>query len=689
MESLDSTYQHFLKPFKKYCVSCKEYSIDLKKWLYYTIQVLILLQTLSLVIPPDGSNSPPWNYQDLIPIWKALAVISRWDYIIRILNLPAACVFLHLCCYHFLLMIHCYKFITIYFHSKLNKGSIQEKIIKKVFLYKFEGFLRFFLMNLSLIPALLSMANLIDVLRNYEVSINLSYFLIALNAIPILVIFLIDSLYLQGTDWIKKPYSLISIPRYVLLKRCAILSLVICSKVVSYSDHPEVRSILQIIIGGYILYVYIWIQPYAKLGCNVIEATQGLIFASSGIIFLTLELSAIASQTHYTTELIFFLTLPLLAYSIKYLARWQRLQIQHSGYKGLSINHMFKMIYKLQHANPHQDESKYVQNEDIKHYIETLNQFHSKNGWVYIWIIYYFFIKKNWIGAHIMLSNSNKATNYTECCVYISECKKTLQNELKALNGTEWEGYNYINFRENLTLLVAQDKICCNLGLRVYQEMLSSISRSSLMSQNTLKLLKQINKTRQMYDYMLDNYESNYELMLLYAGFLKAFLGIQASKEICVKAQRQLDEEMKKSELKESEVNFFHGNNMKIAISLEPENVGEIVWVYNSHILGYEDSSIVKETFVLLVPSPIKEIHDCLIKHSTSLFRPHSIFSITHDLYMTHRNGYLIPIYLKERMTNTSSNKIIMISGVKIHYEGKEIAMLYEDGSIASMVICI
>ncbi len=88
---------------------------------------------------------------------------------------------------------------------------------------------------------------------------------------------------------------------------------------------------------------------------------------------------------------------------------------------------------------------------------------------------------------------------------------------------------------------------------------------------------------------------------------------------------------------------------------------------FNSQVLGYGDASIEKESFKLLIPSPIRENHDCLMKHSTSLFRPHSIFTYTHELYMIHKNKYLVPVYLKERIANSSYNKILMISSIKIH----------------------
>jgi hypothetical protein len=43
---------------------------------------------------------------------------------------------------------------------------------------------------------------------------------------------------------------------------------------------------------------------------------------------------------------------------------------------------------------------------------------------------------------------------------------------------------------------------------------------------------------------------------------------------------------------------------------------------------------------------------------------------------MVHKNSYLVPIYLKDRTTNSKENKLLMISSVKINREGYEIALL-------------
>lgn len=677
-----------LKRVTEYCAHCNSSNIQVGRRLYYLTQLIIQLQTLSLVIPPTSDENLPWNYKTLNPLWQALGLISRTDYFIKLLNLPSFLVLLHLCSYHIALMFHMYKFALFY----LRSGSCQDNLKVEVrweFIDRLETVLRYLLSDLSLLPVMFSLTSLSGILRDYNISQSMIYLILTLITLPIILVFLIDSLYLQPTNWVKRPHNLISIPRHVLHKRLAILSLIICSNIISFSEHPEVRSTLQIFIGGYIIYTYIYNQPYASLGCNIMESMQGVIILLSGFIFLIIDMNGLNSENQYITELLFFFTLPMVSYIILYLAQWLRMQMSSQMSNSSDLNRMFRVIWELGKENSEEDESLYIKSDAAREYIHILNNFHATNGWSYIWIIYYLILKKNWIGAHIVLSQSNKATNTLECSVYLAECKQTIRKELEALNSIEWEGYNYINFREHFTRLLAQDKYCCHLARLKYHDLLFAFNGSYMVSKDYLKLLKEIKKTKKLYEYMLANFEPNSELLLLYTGFLKTFLGTPSTKEIQVKAQQQLDQEIKASELKGKELNFFHSDNMKVAVSLEPENVGEIVWVYNSQILGYDDESIEKESFKLLIPSPIKENHDCMMKHATSLFRPHTIFNLTHDLYMIHRNKYLVPIYLKERMANSSSNKILMVSSIKIHYDGKEIAFLHEDGSIASMVTCI
>lgn len=298
---------------------------------------------------------------------------------------------------------------------------------------------------------------------------------------------------------------------------------------IHYSEHPEVRSILQIFIGGYIIYTHIYHQPYASMDCNIIESMQGIIILLSGFIFLIIEMNGLTSEDQYITELLFFFTLPMVSYIILYLAQFLRTSISSQISNSSDLNRMFIVIWELAKENSKEDESSYIKSEAVREYIQVLNNFHATNGWCYIWIIYYLIIKKNWIGAHIVLSQSNKATNTFECSVYLAECKQTLHKELEALDSIEWEGYNYINFREHFTRLLAQDKYCCHLARIKYHFLLSTFNASFMASKDSLELLKEIKKTKKLYEYMVANFEPNSELLLLYSGFLKTFLGTPAS----------------------------------------------------------------------------------------------------------------------------------------------------------------
>jgi hypothetical protein len=351
------------------------------------------------------------------------------------------------------------------------------------------------------------------------------------------------------------------------------------------------------------------------------------------------------------------------------------------------LNNILYLHKNLLHQLDLESRGLEINKDREKFFIETYLAHFGNNGWGILWAIYYFMIRKNYINVHILLSTSRNIRNSWECSVYIEEAKRALLAILKDEASLEWEGYNYVNYKEMLSRLMKEDKKCCLLTMKVYKEIINPEIKSNVFSNHIEKLIFQLNKTKDFYNYLIKNFENTSELFELYSGFLEILINSPYSRDILLKCARLKEEETKQSLYKEGEVNFFYRDNLKLAVSLEAKNTGEIIWVSNASILGYSEDMVEKESFEILIPSPVKEIHYRLVAHARSLWRYHSLFTTTHTLYMVHKNSYLVPIYLKERITNSKENKLLMLSSVKINREGHEIALLYDEtDKIASWV---
>jgi len=201
-----------LRGLKEYCAYCNSSNVHVGRRLYYFTKLFILLQTLSLVIPPTSDENLPWNYESLATLWQALGLLSRIDYFIELLNLPSYLVLLHLCSYNVLLMFHMYKFAILYFRSRSFQDDLKVEV-RWGFIDSLEVVLRYLLSDMSLLPVIFSLTNLYGLLRDYDISKNMIYLILSLITLPIFLFFLIDSLNLQPNNWGKKTSQLDLYPK--------------------------------------------------------------------------------------------------------------------------------------------------------------------------------------------------------------------------------------------------------------------------------------------------------------------------------------------------------------------------------------------------------------------------------------------------------------------------------------------
>lgn len=671
--------------FKEMCILIKSSSLRLNKKMYFFLQAVVVIHVLSIIIPPISVSSPPWDYPHLSFLWDVIGTIARPNYLREYINMPAWMAFFPFIGYLAFTCLHCFIFLSIYtnittafeilemFDSRMKKGLLVA-----------EAYLRIIYSEVGFIPTIFLFAELPKILSSYGFDTVITWLMFVLFAIPTVYFWLIESLYLQNISMLSDSYNILSRPVYIVHKRIAYILLIMIERLVLYQIHPIFRSLFQGVIGIHLMYKFAWCQPYSKIQCNIMEAIKAAMLVSSSIIYLLLISADSVTSSDPSATLMFFLSIPFQIYILIHFMKSREKHIIKATDKIDDILYLYKiLIYQLNKES----RGKTLAHDREKNFIESYLMNFGNNGWGIVWIIYYFMIKQNYINVHILLSTSRTIRNNWECSIYIEEAKRSLLRILKNADNIEWEGYHYIKYKEMLNQLMTEDKLCCDLAMTTYREIVHPEINANVFSNHIVKFISQLKKTKDLYSYLIKNFEKNSELLELYSGFLEILMNSPFFKDILLKGARMKEEEMKQFVNKEEEVNFFYRDNMKLAVSLEPKNTGEIIWVSNPNILGYNENLIEKESFEILIPSPIRENHYRLVAHARSLWRPHNIFSVTHNLYMVHKNQYLIPIFLKERITNSRENKLLMMSSIKINREGFEVALLYEEtNKLASWV---
>jgi hypothetical protein len=675
----------FSETFKEACIILKSSSIRLKKSWYFMIQAVVMVHVLSVIIPPISMSSSPWDYKHLSFLWDGFGIIARPNYLREFINLPPWMVLFPLIGYFIVAFLHISIFLMIFTNISTSFHIIEifDHRFKKALL-RGEAYLRLIYADLGLIPTIFIFAELSGIFRDYGFDDATAWLIILLLAIPTIYFWVIESLFLQDISLLSNSYTILCKPVYTFHKRISYILLILIDTLVAGQIHPIFRSLSRAVIGLYLMYKFSWSQPYSRIQCSVMEAIKATMIVSSAMIHLLLISASSVYSSDPTAVFMFFLTLPVQTYILIHYMKVRENYVITRVDQLDSILHLYKnLIHQLELESRDLTYDK----DRERYFIDTYLANFGNNGWGILWIIYYFMRKKSYINVHILLSTSRNIHNSWECSIYIEEAKRSLLDILKDEDNIEWEGYHYINYKEMLTRLMEEDKKCCLLTMRIYKEIVNPEIKSNVFSNHIGELISQLKKTKDLYTYLIKNFEKTSELLDLYSGFLEVLMNSPFFKDMLLKGARLREEETKQYLNKEGEVNFFYRDNMKLAVSLEAKNTGEIIWVSNANILGYSEDMVEKESFEILIPSPVREIHYRLVAHARSLWRYHSIFTSTYSLYMVHKNSYLVPIYLKERITNSKENKLLMLSSVKINREGHEIALLYDEThKIASWV---
>jgi hypothetical protein len=119
---------------------------------------------------------------------------------------------------------------------------------------------------------------------------------------------------------------------------------------------------------------------------------------------------------------------------------------------------------------------------------------------------------------------------------------------------------------------------------------------------------------------------------------------------------------------------------MILTVSLELKSLGKIKWVNNAGLLGYNDLELEKEEFTMLMPSKSVDKQQSFFAESRDIWTNRDSFNNSQKQFLMKRDGYMISVHSKKRLVNTDANKLIMVIGLRINYDGLETAYLTDDG---------
>lgn len=664
----------------------------IKKKVTLFFKILKLFQMISFLIPPDDSEGLPWNYSDLRLVWMGLGIVTRIHYPAYVFGFEAVGLILPLISYVVLISLHLIIFFRVF--QVVSNGKLMsdnKQSIMHVNWIKAENVLRFITVEILYLPTLMFLRMLIMDLDNMSLPKGLVIFYIVGLSLLLVYTTVTDSLFLQQMNWTLKSYYVISIPRYLLLKKIGLMFMMIATAFIPYSRHYFIYCSFLVSSGLFAMHKFTFIQPFYYNQINIMESFTAAMPVLSGLILVILKFNNIGNQENYAATAIFFLTLIPTLYIIQDYMRKRRINIMSTLTQNTNMHQYFLQLYSMkeQGFNDQVDDQNLTSATDIDNIIKLHMTTSHKNGFIYIWTLYYKMHMKEWLSCHILLSESRKVENLWETGIYLKECKRVLMHHIEN-SGEEWEAHSYMMYREHVKALLNDDENTCKIFVDFIYELLSRNTDSSKLSIYISRLLHQIHITKDYYLRSLRVFERNADLLDYYAGYLDYVENSFTSKDIYMRASKAREEQNKKSAAKLDEVMFFNSNNLVLTIDLEPYKIGQIVTAHNTSVLGYADYELEAENFVYLIPKSLKELQNRVFSTARDIWSAQLNYNNTRKLFLIHRNGFMISVYMKNRLVNTDKNKLYMISGIRINHEGYETAILTEDGRfISSMVIYI
>lgn len=675
--------------YKDYLLLLLSNRLSFSRKVYYFIQAIQVVQLFTLIVQPENALDLPWDYTHFSMVWILISISVRINYLFTYLGVSyindMSIIFLLSTLYLSKLMI----FYKIYILRKydLAASNITHKL-KWLYITNIERYTRYLLFEVGLIPSLLSILNLnltFSSANSPSSAASISILLIAYMTLCIE-----DSLYLQSISWkLYQTPDFISDPRYIFMKRMIYLIVVVLTRYVNFSEKWFVHIPVLIGTGGYLYYKFGMHQSYGDMYMNCIEVCKGVVIGWGGIV-MTLCVWNGYNEKDITGTLLYVLVLPFIMYLSIHIIRI-RYQTLINSYEKICETQLFHIL--LRHTTfslqQNTDSGQVLSIPDsLQDRIKDLTQHSQYSAFTTLWMLYFFLSMEYNISVKILISILEYHISSKLIFPYICLLKNDLRESV-ANDPDENEASSYISFTQKFTELLKLDELSCWTSQKFYRELLSDVPNSNILSKLLLSMTEEIITTENYYEYVLNTFSKHPVALHYYSGFLNSIKSSPKYKEIGFLAAKLYTELKGKSKF-DKELKFFDDDSCNMVVNLEVKKRGEIIWICNSNIYGYEDLQLLGTEFREMIPEPVKKMHDLFFARLFDVWSSHFALHKTVDVFLLDSEKFLVAAIYKARMTNLENGKLVVLTGLKPDYDGLEIAFLDNEGKyLLNLVINI
>jgi hypothetical protein len=663
-------FQHFKNSYKQYCFWHLQLAKPSSKTWYFASHSVFLIQTLMIVIHPDLSTGLPWNYSSMKHIWAFIGVLSHPAYLSELVDLGLVVGATFMALLFVLISIKLVVLFMINRDSSINPLiSLSPSTEYNRKLLRFEYYLRHFLFDFGFIP---SLTIILATSKNFLPKESYqSYILMSAWTGIFALLWLEDSLFLQNLRWSEnKMQEVISIPIFIAMRRCCIFIVIYSLGLIDYRENWFAYAGVLIGVGLYNFYKVFNMLPYGNNTSNQAEGCRAIILVWGGLTLCVAHANGMVSQTEHGATLLLLVPLPLCLYLSSELIKYRYRKFLTSN-QLISLTQLFHILNS--HLSPlHIIRPSVAAEEAIKGFMK---KFHD-NIYVSIWVIFYFIQVSHLNAAKILLSRIEQQDSMGIVFSY----KHFILNTLKKLQKNsldDSEALTYVEYSELFSILMNKDYQVSNSVNHFYNELLTANPTSSKISDIIEILHNELHSTHSLYRSLNEVYGGNTKLLENYASFLDTVLNTSKFEEVLLKATKAQNDENCKYSVSDNDPHYFDNRNAVMIIS---EKSGRIIWLHNSSLLGYADNQLIKLSFTLLVPEPIRSMHGQFFKRGTDIWGRHFLINGILGLFMVDRKQYMNPVHLKARMMNLNDGSLIYLISVKPNKDGELIGFLSYDG---------
>lgn len=677
-ENLDSLSKLFAHSYRRYCALVLTHPRPSSYFLKIVGRVILAMQIFALVVNPDSEAKLPWIYSDIRYVWIGFAVVSRPDFIAKAYNQQLVCSVIFLTILATALALKCGIMIRIMKNtSQLTTNAEDAQSLRPEFM-TLECLMRYILFELGYIPCLYSLISTSSLLSySNPLSYNL---LISFLSSFYLILCIEDSLYMQQVFWTDlKSDSIISIPLYILAKRVSILIIIYTTSHIDFPTQWLEYSLILISFGTLIIFLFYKNLPYSNFNRNFEEVSKGILLLWGGVVTFYAGWRKLG-QEYSTATLIYIIPLVFMILLNRQilLTRYARIVNLENG---RSLNKLFHILLRRSRGE--------LKEVDMDKCIKVYMKEFEENVYITMWLCYYYLEQNQFLPVKILLSNISKQHKSWQILSY----EQVIIHHLKVeavKDQDENEAVTYIEFCQKLATLLNQDKKSCKIMHDFYIELLTNSSESTRISKLIEKVNSTVRSAHHFYKKLSSLYNYNPKVLDYYAGFLDAIENSLDHKNALIRAIQADYEEATRYDAMEASARYFDSRNLILVVSLNPDSLGQILWLKNSRVLGYENSDLEDSSFKALVPEPIRSFHDPLFAKSSDIWSKHVILTGLLSLVVVSREQYLTPVLIKARMVNLNNCSLAVILVLKHNLYGYLEAYLSTDGRyICGLVIYI